>query len=389
VNQLNGWLKLEAGYQGNFNHENTPVNTIQGTNAGDATINPDLYNRFIYDNDISALYATLGGKAGKLSFSAGLRAEAWQIRTKSLEYGEIREDVPEFKKNSFALFPSAFVSYELPKSNELQINYTRRIRRPWGGQLNSFRDISDPTNISYGNPELQPQYSNAFELNYIKSWTDHIISLSAYYRTSSDMINRVSYMANGVMYSTNVNVSEEANSGCEIVVKNSLFRSRLSLTTTVNLYNNHLKAWSMDFDHDGTTIPVSGNGRDNFSWDVRCMASVRLPWGLSFQATGRYNARMLTAQGSREPGWNVDAGLRKNIGDWSISLNCRDIFDSRKMHNFTYGDTYTQESERWRGGRRIQLTVKYSFGNMKSKQNKRNNQSEPVDGSGYDEGGMQ
>ena len=69
-----------------------------------------------------------------------------------------------------------------------------------GGQLNSFHDISDPTNISYGNPELRPQYSNAFELNYIKSWTFHMVSLSAYVRTSTDMMNRISYLDNDVMY---------------------------------------------------------------------------------------------------------------------------------------------------------------------------------------------
>ena len=94
-------------------------------------------NRFIYNNNISALYVTFGGKVEKLSFSAGLRSEAWQVRTRSLEYGQTKEEAPLFKKNFFALFPSAYISYALPHDNELQINYTRRIRRPWGGRYNS------------------------------------------------------------------------------------------------------------------------------------------------------------------------------------------------------------------------------------------------------------
>lgn len=376
TNRLNSWLKMEAGFQGQYSHENTPVTTLQGTSAEDMTINPDLYNRFIYDNDINAAYVTLGGKVEKLSFSAGLRAEHWQTRTKSLAYGQSDGDVGTIRRNDFALFPSAFISYSLPSDNEVQINYTRRIRRPWGGQLNSFRNISDPTNISYGNPDLEPQYSNAFELNYIKSWTWHIISLSAYLRTTENDMNRISYLDGDIMYSTWANVGTQTNTGCEIVGKNTLFGNRLDITTTVNLYNSHVKAWEMTFENQGQEFPVSGVARNNFSWDVRCMASVRLPLSFSFQATGRYNSRRLTAQGSREPGWTIDAGLRKTAGNWSFSLNCRDIFDSRKMHGFTYGQGYAQESERWRGGRRFQLTVKYSFGNMKPKPDKRSMQGE-------------
>lgn len=383
TNQLFPWLKLEAGYNGNYSHENSPVTTLSGPSADAMTIDPQLYNRFIYNNNITAFYATIGGKYRAFSFSAGLRAEAWQVRAKSLEYGQTAAQVDPYKRNSFALFPSAFLSWSLPHGNEFQVNYTRRIRRPWGGELNSFQNISDPTNIHYGNEELQPEYSNAFELNYIKSFTDHIISFSGYLRTTTDVMSHISYLVGDVMYTTTGNVTDRTNIGCEIVMKNSLFRNVLNLTTTVNLYNNHMSAWSKMFEHDGLHIPISGKAQNSFAWDLSCMAGVRLPWDLSFQATGRYNSRQLTAQGSREPGWTVDAGLRKSVGDWSFSLNCRDIFDSRKFHNVIDGTDYTQSDKRWRGGRRIQLTVKYSFGNMKSNKRDRRNEAEPMDQSGY------
>ena len=382
TNQINEIFKLEAGYNGNFSKEDSPTETYMGTSKEDMTIAPNLFNRFIYRNNIHALYATFGGKIKSFSFSAGLRSESWQVRTRSLSYGETISDVPVFKKNNFALFPSVFLSLSLPYDNEMQINYTRRLRRPWGGQLNSFRDISDPTNISYGNPELQPQYSNSFELNYIKSWTWHMISLSAYMRTTSNMMNRISYLDGDVMYTTWANVADEINSGCEIVVKNN-FINRIDLTTTVNLYNNHISAWDFDFlSENGNVIPLSGRKQNSFAWDARMMASVRLPWSLSFQATGNYNSKMLSAQGSRQGGWSVDIGVRKNIGNWSLSLNCRDLFDSRKFKSTTNGPDYTQYNERWRGGRTIRFTVKYSFGNMKSKPNKKGD-GEPMDGSGY------
>lgn len=394
TNQILPWLKLEAGFNGNYNHENSPVTTREGTSPADQVIATRLFNRFIYNNNISALYVTLGGKVKNFSFSAGLRGEAWQVSTKSLEWDQERNDVPWFKKNNFALFPSAYLSYALPHDNEIQINYTRRIRRPWGGQLNSFRDIADPTNIKFGNPELQPQYSNSFELNYIKSWTYHMISLSAYLRTSDNCINRISYMDNGVMYTTHTNVARQANSGAEIVVKNNLFRSHLDLTTTINLYNNHISAWNYTvrdnrgnviLTPEGEPLKLYGEKQNSFAWDIRCMATVRLPWSLNFQATGRYSSKHLEAQGSHQGGWSVDAGLRRAFGDWSVSISCRDIFDSRKFKTTVNGVDYSQYAERWRGGRRLQVTIKYSFGNMKSKpsRNQRNQQSEPMDNSGY------
>ena len=405
--QLTDWLKLEAGFNGNYSHESTPVTGMISDDNRNLAVAPELYNKFIYQNNVSALYFTLGGKTGNFSYSAGLRGEAWQIRTRSLDFDQMtaplpagvdnrNELAPLFKRNKASLFPSVFLSYSLPHDNEVQINYTRRIRRPWGGMLNSFVNTSDPTRLEYGNPELEPQYSNSFELNYIKSWTNHMISFSGYLRTSDNIMNRLSYVDHGIMYTTQQNVSKEMNSGCEIVVKNNLFR-RLDLTTTVNLYNNHISAWSDHIAPPEGFIPegynpetwgwVNGEARNSFAWDARIMASVRIPWQLSFQATGRYASKMLTAQGSRQGGWSVDAGLRKTFGNWSVSLNCRNIFDSRKFRETIDGIDYTQESKRWRGGRTFSLTVKYSFGNMRGKQN-RQQTAEPIDGSGYGEGDM-
>lgn len=387
VNQLLPWLKLESGFNGNYSYENTPVETFAGTVPGQLTASEALWNHFYYRNNVSALYLTLGGKVHNFSFSAGVRGEAWQVHFKSLGYGEEAADYKWNRHNFFALFPSVFLSYALPMDNELQINYTRRLRRPWGGQLNPFMDISDPANIRFGNPDLEPEYTNSFELNYIKSWTMHMISLSAYLRTGDNKIERISYPFGEALYSTFYNVGKQTNSGVEIVAKDSFWRGKIDLTTTVNLYNNHLAAWETTFvaPNNGGTFRLKGAKQNSFAWDARMMFSIKLPWSLSFQATGRYSSKQLTAQGTRQPGWSVDAGLRKTFGNWSIALSGRDLFDSRKFKNTIVGEGYTQTSERWRGGRQVQLTVKYSFGNMRKQGPNRNQEMEPSDGSGYGE----
>ena len=84
-NQINENFKIEAGYEGRFSHENTPQSSFEYASVGQAERlspadgrlqeDPFFYNRFIYDSDIHALYATTNMKFGKLGVMAGLRGE--------------------------------------------------------------------------------------------------------------------------------------------------------------------------------------------------------------------------------------------------------------------------------------------------------------------------
>ena len=100
------------------------------------------------------------------------------------------------------------------------------------------------------------------------------------------------------MYTTSENVARQQNSGLEIVGKNNLF-SILSLTTTVNLYYSKLDGFS--YLPEGAEAPVTGEEDESFNWNVRMIANVSLPWGVSLQGTGNYNSKRLMAQGYREP----------------------------------------------------------------------------------------
>lgn len=371
-NQINDRMKVEAGYQGNFSHENSPQESFIDDTSWDganSVEDKDYFNRFIYDMDLHALYATFSYKLGKLGVMGGLRGEYWKVNTESYtweqEHDASKRD-PAFKKDYFQLFPSLFLSYQLTETQQLQLNYTRRLRRPWGGQLNSFRDTRDATMVSFGNPELTPEFSNSFSLNYLKTWNDHSLLVSAYYRPTSDVIQRINYQSStdGLMYSTSVNVAKSLSSGLEVVLKNKLFRI-LDLTTTANAYYYKLNGFSYDI--DGHT--VTGKGNDNFTWNARMTASLILPYDISVQATGRYNARQVITQGHRKANYSVDLGARKNFFNkaLTVAVNCRDLLNSRKWVNYTESDTFTRYQMNKRGGRNVNLTVTWNFGNMKAK----------------------
>ena len=367
-NAFNENHKLQAGYRGTFTRENSPVSTFEDKNEQKEIL--ELYNKFIYNRDLHALYATYSGKLWKnFGYQVGLRGEYYKVftdsRSKEVAGGnEIPH--PESMKPVFQLFPSVFLSYQLPNDNELQVNYTKRVRRPWGGQLNSFKNVTDSTNISFGNPLLKPEYSNAFELNYLKSWENHMLSVSAYYRTTDDIMQRISYMDGGIMYSTSDNVAQSLSSGVEIVGKNRFF-GKLDLTTTLNMYYYKLEAFDFIMPNGQN---LHGDASEDFSWNLRMMASMGLPKAWSVQLTGMYNAKSVIAQGYRAPNYGLDAGIRKQFagGKWSLSLNGRDLLNSRRFHSVKWVDgEFYQDSSNFRGGRRISATLTYSFGNMRAK----------------------
>ena len=357
--------KIQAGYRGSFTHDNSPVSTFADANRQQEI--ESLYNRFIYIRNLHALYATYSGKLWKnFGYQVGLRGEYYAVSTDShhKKNGTISTHLEKIDP-VFQLFPSVFLSYQLPGDNELQVNYTKRVRRPWGGQLNSFHNISDSTNISYGNPLLKPEYSNAFEFNYLKSWENHMLSVSAYYRTTDDIMQRISYMEDGIMYSTSDNVAQSLSSGVEIVGKNRLF-GKLDLTTTLNMYYYKLEAF--DFILPNGAL-LHGDASQDFSWNIRMMGTVGLPKAWSVQVTGMYNAKSVIAQGYRAPSYGLDAGVRKQFagGKWSLSLNGRDLLNSRRFHSAKWGPDFYQDSSNFRGGRHISGTLTYSFGNMRAK----------------------
>ena len=392
-NQITEKVKLQAGYQGNFSHENTPQESYvddAAWNGDNQTEDKEYFNRFIYDMDLHALYATASCQLGKFGIMGGLRGEYWKVNTESYtweqEHDATKRDTP-FKKDYFQLFPSVFMSYQITKDDQLQLNYTRRLRRPWGGELNSFKNTRDASIISYGNPQLTPEFSNSFSLNYLRTWTEHSLLVSAYYRPTSDVMQRINYQSSedGLMYQTNFNVAKSLSTGMEATLKNKLFRI-LDLTTNVNMY--YYKLNGFNFDIDGQT--VTGDENHNFTWNARIMASVVLPYDISLQASGDYRSRQSLAQGYRKANFKMDFGLKKNFFNKSLtlSINCRDLLNSRKFENFTSSETFTRHQMHKRGGRKFNFTLTYNFGNMKSKKKQqRGGEGQEDYSGGYSSGG--
>lgn len=358
--------RLEAGWQSSLEDRFGP------SSAEDLLLTKPIhsyYNEFDYSEQIHAGYLTFGSRINNLSLQAGLRGEYfWRqpVNTVKDDNGTL---IPfEYEaKGEMQWFPSMFLAYSLPDNNELQLNITRRVNRPRGREINPFRDFSDSTNISYGNPNLSPEYTAAYEFNYLKTWDNHSLSSTLYHRATDDVVQRVSFINGPAMESTFMNVTSAQSSGLEFVLKNNLFRI-LNLTSSLNLYYNKLAASTYVNPYDVaivTTVP----SQENFTWSGRIMGNIILGKNTFGQITADYSAPRLIAQGKQTSSYAIDLGLRQTFFDRNLSINLmvRDLLDSRRRSSVTWGDGFYQRSESYFHGRMVGLTATWNFGNMKPK----------------------
>lgn len=354
-------MKLEAGLFGSWQLRHSPSRTWNEVDGGENLL--IQYNDFNYEEWIGAMYATYGAKFGGFSFSAGLRGEYTNTHVATRDDESAAYDVTT--RGYWQLYPTAFVAYDFGSGNELQANYTRRIHRPRGRQINSFRNMSDSTNIEFGNPLLHPEISSAVELNYLKTWENHALTASLYYRYSDNVIQSVRYLdEHDVMNTTYENISRRQSAGVELVAKNKVTKW-LNLTTTLNGYYTAMDNVYYDTDLDGQPNLLYPH-QESFSWSGRIMANFLIPLGFSAQLTAYYRSPNVVAQGRTTHNYSIDLGVRKSFLNraLNLSLSVRDLLNSRRWATTTYGDNFWQYAEHSPHGTMLSLSLSYNFGNQ-------------------------
>ena len=386
TNKLTENSKLEAGVQSTFE---TRLSTSTGLDNTSHVNLPAYFDSFDYKEQINSAYLTYGSRYKNLTFQLGLRAEYYtkQFTDNTMDSTGINNSPQNFKAEPiFHVFPSFYLSYTLANKDELQFNYSNRVNRPRGRQINPYRNYSDPINISFGNPYLLPQYSSSLELNYIKNWDANTLSASLYYHNTDNVIEGVKYVnnvsstvntdpnsvqivSNSIMENTFLNIAKSQNTGLELISKNRLF-TILSLTSTLNMYYSKLDpATYLNPNITEVQTPITIPGQSSFSWSGNILANFMLSKTLSGQITGEYESAELIAQGKEDAKYSLDLGIRQTFMDrkLSVSLNVRDLLNSDRNNSTTSGSGFTQNTSSYFHGRMIGLTLSYNFGNMKAK----------------------
>lgn len=346
---------------------------------------PEYSNRTDYLQNIYAAYAQYGRAFGDFSFFAGMRMENSDITVKSILNDS------KINKNYVDFFPSLFLNYEFHDDAQLQVSYSRRVRRPRGWDLIPYTSYANNRNMRVGNPELNPQYTDSYEMSYVMKIGKLMLTPNVYYSHTKDNIQRYqSINEHGVIVSSPINIGTDDRYGGDLTMVYRPFRW-WNLMGNVNLFGYKTRGEYTDSyvnaNDEEITRTTSFDG-DGFSWFGRLSSTFTLPQKINLQVSGMYRGGSKTAQSERKPMYGVDLSLSKDIfnDNATITASVRDLFDTRAFRMTSFGDDFHIDSKfRW-SVRSVNLTFTYRFN--QSKRDERRQQRKMENGEDFEmEGG--
>ncbi|MDA0903304.1 MAG: outer membrane beta-barrel family protein [Bacteroidetes bacterium] len=329
---------------------------------------------FFYDEQVHAGYITAGQTLGPIGMQVGLRAE--QVFTSARLDGEGSLGAAPFDNDYFRLYPSLNLFMETNDEHTFSVSYSRRVNRPRGRQLNPYVDMSDPRNFRSGNPFLLPEFTNSYELNHQWQRGKTSLTTSLFFKDTRDVISRFtsSDSLTGVLTSNFQNLGRQHNEGLEMVVM-------VPFGTTGRL---NWTASAFRVVNDGRTLdsPFSSAG---FSTSSRLFASWTVGKSWKMQANGFLRGPSVTAQGRFHGMATLNVAASRDLpGEkWQITLQIKDVLNTRRWSYNTETTSFSQEVWRQRESRNAFITLQYKFGKMEE----RNRRGSRGGDSGGDSGG--
>lgn len=346
---------IEAGYKSIFRKFDNDY--IYGLiNASSGEINPydSISNSFLYQDQTHALYAIYSDSLSRFNYAVGLRAEQTILQN---ELSNINTSLvsPEDLSNEqqyIDFFPSVQLAYFLNDNNTLKTTYSRRIDRPSAWRLNPFPDFADSLNVRVGEPNLQPEYINSFELGHMYQKGGFSLTTNAFYRRVDNQVDWIVRVEDGISYRGPQNLNTADFYGVELIN-----------TTQITDW------WNMNASYSIFQSKIDGTNLDNsftnsgVSWYAKLTTDISLPLDVNLQLTGNYFAPEIEAQGRDLARYYLDASLQRYFWDkrFSLSASFRDVFDTRNFAGESYGPDFFQTFESKRETQIVLLTASYTF----------------------------
>ena len=372
--------KLETGYRSQIRiSDNNTVATILDPATQQFINDPRLSNLFHSKDQVHALYLNYQNQIKNFGYQLGLRAEDALLNTTStginqdgqLETGPARI---AYKR----LYPSVYLTQKFTGDQQLQLSYSRRVNRPRPWDTNPFIDYSDPLNWRQGNPNLLPEDVHSFELGYSKFWSKVTLISSVYVRQTNDLIQRVRSVpdADGVIITTPENLTKSLASGFELISKVDVVKA-WNFTGNLNIYHSKIDAVP--------AFNIAGNS--GFNWNANLTNNIVLPYDITLQIRGEYSSPQVLAQGKFKSMYAVDGGAKYDFKNKkaSLSLNVRDIFNTRRWGMTVEDQNSIIDFQRYQRGQIGSLTFAYRFGKSpfakKPKKAEQQQEAKPDEGS--------
>lgn len=350
--------KIEAGLRTNIKDNETGQDVFFFRNdLGYFDKNMNMSANYKIDDQVHAGYFNYLNRWRQWGYAAGLRYEQTIFRG-TLEEQNLQFEYlyPDGTKNLLkTLFPSLYLSRDLRRGMEMQVNFSRKINRPGYRQIMPYIMFADRQSYSIGNPSLAPEFINLAEINFSKSFKKATYFTSLYGRYTEDVIASYVYPLESdpsVLVNTFINGEDSRNFGMEHSLKYN-FNKSLEVTLSGNINYIEIQA------NTGTNV-FRNTG---YTWNAKALVLYRLGKSWSVQANGDYDSPRIQPQGKTIPVYSLDMSLNKDFNrKVSLNFSVNDVFNSRRFGGIYETEFFRQEFSRRRQTRFFRVNVTWRFG---------------------------
>jgi outer membrane receptor protein involved in Fe transport len=355
---------LEYGAKSILRKANSDFSYFQADGANGEYIenqNPSFNNVFSYDQNVTAGYLSYTATLLKnYTIKPGIRYEYTTINADFKTETSVA-DIPSYG----TFVPSLNLSRKLTNGNLIKASYNRRISRPSLRFLNPNINATNPLQISQGNPELSPEFTDNYELGYSTFFKSTMVSFSGFFRNTTGSIQSVrTVQDDGIIYTSFDNIGHENAYGTNIFT-NINISNKLSLNGGVDFYYAMLD--------NGLTDPLFAASNDGFVISGRLFGNYTLPKNWQVQVFTFARGSRVELQGTSGGFAAYGLGLNKQFAEKRGSIGFgADNFLSKefKVRNEIITPTIVQNSTNMMRNMNFKVNFSYRIGKLSLDQGK-------------------
>ncbi|MCB0697256.1 MAG: TonB-dependent receptor [Chitinophagaceae bacterium] len=295
-------MKLECGAKTSYAYINEA--NIFDIYVDDNWIKDTLRsNTFLYKENITAAYVSSSLNKDKWQAQAGIRVEHTHATG-----NQVTQDI-QFTKNYTNVFPTAYVTYKADSNNTFELNYGRRLQRPYYRELNPFSWVTSQYNVKEGNPLLNPQFTHNIELKH--NYKGSLITTASCSQVNGVFTDRLRYnKATNVAYSSTGNNGRKFSGALSAFYNDQLF-DWLNLSVGGNVFYAEFEA-----DYNGEHYFARANG---VYMSLDTQFTFKKGWNAHFHTRYAGPYRTSVVQRVSGSGW-VNSTVTKNLFEDTVTV---------------------------------------------------------------------
>ncbi|MEQ8905308.1 TonB-dependent receptor [Ekhidna sp.] len=349
---------LETGIK--FRRRTIPTDMQFNPSALNSVLDTGADGLATYTETIPAIYGNYIYEVKKLEAEIGLR----------VEYVDLQYDVDPnhntYQSDGYDYlqpFPNARLTYRINDSNQLSAFYNRRVDRPDEVDIRIFPKYDDAEIIKVGNPGLQPQFTNSFELGYKNGWDKGYFYGATYHRFSDGTITRVATTVDttNLIYNISQNAGKSSNTGIEVVISQEI-TDKINMNLNLNGYYNQIDAFTVVNQYPVENT-FTADQQEVYSGNIKLNTNFKLGKNAEAQLSAIYLAPDIIPQGTIDSRFSLDLGVKKMIqnGKGELFLNATDLLNTMVIRKEINGNNFSYTSNDYYETQVIRFGYNFKF----------------------------